>query len=294
MSTLELKLVSEINNDDYIICNFGVSAVASGVRDHMRGVLTAPRDQKSMWVYRPQDTYAMGIIAYGNYQDNPDAQEQYCVFSPNISNGKYNYGDRKYVASATTSAKAIKNAAKYLRPLTTSQVMRQAQDRFVDAMYSTNTDTRQAVLAHTRPLNTDLFNTNPYRDVEQSPLHKELRRMIDAGYEFLDKQLGADLRAAFTAMDDYSEAKRMQRCNHVFVEVMKRDGMTMLRGFDDVDNNRNALNPGNGFVYSQHEVPEDIAGKIAVLSMAEVGQHVAGVGYRAAPNMFYLAKDECA
>ena len=41
-------------------------------------------------------------------------------------------------------------------------------------------------------------------------------------------------------------------------------------------------------MYSQEELPEELAGKLSVLSMIDPDNYVEGVGYRAAANVFYL------
>jgi hypothetical protein len=41
-------------------------------------------------------------------------------------------------------------------------------------------------------------------------------------------------------------------------------------------------------VYTQEELPENLLGAMSVLSMVEEDQYVAGVGYRAGANMFYI------
>ena len=44
-------------------------------------------------------------------------------------------------------------------------------------------------------------------------------------------------------------------------------------------------------VYTQEEVPQDIMGKLANLSMVPDNHYVAGVGYRHSENIFYLRND---
>ena len=41
-------------------------------------------------------------------------------------------------------------------------------------------------------------------------------------------------------------------------------------------------------MYTQEELPENLLGAVSVLSMVEEDQYVAGVGYRAGENMFYI------
>ena len=295
MHYLDLKLVSELQNDNYINVNFGAMDLAADLQRKVPSLHTAPRDPVSMWVYRPQDTYVMGFVAYANYQNNPDAEMQYIVVSPNITNSKYKHGLRQNASSSTSRAKAVKNAAKYLRPLTTAQVIDQAQDGFSDKLYKVKAQARSEAYAATAGLNKAIFEVNPYGDTVQSRLHHELKHIIQSGHTFLDKQLEAELHAAFAAVDTFEELKRGYRHNHIFVETYTVGGQMRFRGCDDVHSSRSAAglgNLGSEFNYAHEDLPEGIAGKLSVLFMVEEGQYVTGVGYRAAPNMFYLAKDE--
>lgn len=294
MTKLNLILVSDIKEDQYINLNFGVMDFARDLKQVMRGVCTAPRDVQSVWVYREQDNYAMGYIAYGNIQDKTDAEDQYVVFSPNITNGKYKWADRVFAASARDRSKAVKNAKKYLRPLTVTQVIDQTQDDLVDKAYDVQSGALKTALAATTPIGVGLFDANAYRAPRPNALQKELWHMLQSGYQFLDKELEQNLRAAFTALEDFSDSKTLQSSNYIFVEATQLHGQTVFRGFDDIPNRRErsmlTLALGDAFTYQQHELPEHIAEKLAVLSMIDVGQYVVGVGYRSAANIFYILR----
>ena len=87
--------------------------------------LTYSKDRFSKWVYSESDSFPMGYIAYKDIRENAsyDDDPKYLVYSPNIHNGKYSYGDRMYSAQATTMEKGVKNAVTYLRALTVPQVV---------------------------------------------------------------------------------------------------------------------------------------------------------------------------
>jgi hypothetical protein len=133
---LDLMLVSEISKLPPCTGNesFGVMDMAFDLKLKVRGLRTVQKDQdwrkNELWVYRPQDTYAMGWICYADHMTGGDGENRYSVFSPNISNGKYTHGDRGYMSSALNRDTAVKNAAKYLRPLTLQQTVRLVQKEF--------------------------------------------------------------------------------------------------------------------------------------------------------------------
>lgn len=286
--TLYLKTVADLKPDHWNV-NFGVVDFANDLKKVMRGIEVAPKSTESMWVYRPQDTFAMGFIAYADFMDNGDGEKRYSVFSPNITNNKYQHGERQHISSALHRDKAVKNAAKHLRPLTTEQVLAQVQSEFVSKVYDAASQTRADAQRVVNDFNRNsLFDINSYRAPNKTPLYYELKHMIDSGYSFLDKDLEVNLRAAFTAFDDYEASKQVSAKHHTFVEAYQSGDQTRFRGFYDVEDQRVRINKGDMFNYAQDELPEHLAGGISVLSMVDVGQYVNGVGHRSAANIFYV------
>jgi len=296
MPQLSLKLVKEIvGQEDTIYPNIGTQDMAHEFTQKVRGISVAPRTVDSMWVYRPQDTYAMGYIGYcqvhENYRPNRDSQ-RYAVFSPNIHNGKFNYGAKQHMASALHRAKGVANAAKHLRPLTTKQVLEFTQSDFVSALYDAKSAARSQVAKATQQIDCKLFPLERYRKADVTPLQDELERILHSGYVFVDKELEAQLHAGFAAISEYEENKKLHEAKHTFIEVIEAHGGNTFRGYAEVDDDRSlyrmADTKENLFYFSQEELPERLMGAMSVLSMVEVGIYVSGVGYRAANNMFYV------
>lgn len=295
MLELHLDPISRINLNASRSLNANIMDFAADLETKIRGVYTAPRNFQSIWVYRPQDTYPMGYITYGNHMDKADGGWRYNVFSPNINNSKYRHGDRKYMASATNRARAVKNAAKYLRPLTVEQVVEQTQDKLASKVYDAQEQAVRDAYRAIAPTTDSLFAVKSYGNPKPNALQKELWHLLQSGYEFLDKGVEETLRAAFTALEDLEDSKALLKRTLIFVEVLQVHGQPMFRGLDSVPRSREAARSrglGAQFVYRQHELPEHIAEKLAVLNMIDVGEHVPGVGYRAADNIFYAAKDQ--
>lgn len=292
---LKLDLVKQIEAVDpstYSI-NFGVMDMAHDLGKVMRGIKAAPRDDNSMWVYRPKDTYPMGYIVYADLMDSSDGEKRYSVFSPNISNGKYTHGEREFMASALHRGKAVKNAAKHLRPLSTEQVLHQVQGRFIDEQYVAQGQRERENHQLRNKVDTRLFSSD-----SEPPMLSELKRILQSGYEFGDKELEADLRVALQAWEDKRTDKIQRRdAKFSFVEIVQQVGQTVFRGYGTAPQHRSFRAYYNAnqsswsdteFTYTQEELPEHMTGGVSVLSMVDVGQYVDGVGYRAADNMFYV------
>ena len=298
MPQLSLKLVKEIvGQEDTVYVNFGTMNMAHELTQKVRGIEVAPRSPDSMWVYRPQDTYAMGYIGYCPVRDAAgavgDQERRYAVFSPNIHNGKYNYGERQKMASALHIAKGVANAAKHLRPLTTKQVLEFTQGEFVSALYDAKSTAWSQVAKATQQIDYKLFSSERFRyKSDTPPLQDELQRILNSDYVFVDKELEAQLYAAFAAVAEHEESKKLHDAKHTFIEVIEANGRNTFRGYAEVDDDRSlfrlADTQENLFYFTQEELPDRLMGAMSVLSMVEVGIYVSGVGYRAANNMFYV------
>ena len=293
---LPLAQVAHIQsaNSDQSSPNSGVQDFAIELKKIMRGVEVAPRDSVSMWVYRPQDTYAMGFIAYADYMDNcKNSVHRYSVFALGITNNKYQTGNRRRMASSLHLSKAMKNAAKYLRPLSAAQVMGQVQKKFSKASYAANskveTDSREAVSRVGVSSNSMFFravNSNIQDNIP--PLYKELKHMVDTNYAFLDKGFEADLRSAIAAAENLKKSMKSRNSLYEFVEVYQSGGQTRFRGHSDIRTTQAVFQFGKDFDYSLDQLPEHLSGGIAVLSMLDVDTYVPGAGYRAGTNLFYI------
>jgi len=289
---LELILVSELSKEPPSTGseNIGVMDMANDLKDKVRGLCTARKDHQSLWVYRPQDTYVMGWICYTDHMTGGDGEKRYSVFSPNITNGKYNWGDREHMSSALHRAKAVKNAEKYLRPLTLPQTMRLVHSEFKHKLNtaSQNMGTELRVLAS--ELRTGFFDRSSLRNTPTNALQNELNNILQSDYVFVDKELEQTLHKTFAARDEYEEGRKLTDVNHTFIEAYQMGGRQCFRGYDNVKNYAHFSRDSEDEMlrYTQEDLPEHLMGAISVLSMVDAGQYVVGVGYRAGSNMFYV------
>lgn len=291
MANLELKLVETLSADAYNM-DKEVRMLADALTKKVPGYKTAHKDAASRWVYRPQDTYALGWISYGDVFDTSSTgvvKKRYAVFAPCIENRKYGYGDKTYMASALHLDKALSNACKYLRPLNTRQVLEQVQRKFCKAINETKNAASQSADSVTVKVDTNIFKC---AGVSEVPLNRELANILRSDYEFVDKELEAQLVKAFGAYAEHKEMQLIHDASHAFVEVVQSQGANLYRGFKSVPQSWSLYKHDNShenkITYTQEQLPESLLGAISVLSMVEVGQYVSGVGYRAGENMFYI------
>ena len=293
---MKLEQVSNMGDPSDGQQPIGLMDFAHKLTQKMKGYKTAVSKTGSphnmLYVHREGDNYVMGIIGYGDFQTTGDGNDRFAVWSPNISNMKYSHGIQQNMSLAVNMDKAVKNAMKYLRPLSMEQTMKlslrdcsRAADNVVDNIRSSTGEVR-------RELVNNFFDTSTYSAPKPNALQRELKHMVESDYEFLDKELGDTLHKMFGGLKELGAAREVNRNTFTFVEAfVSPTGRQMFRTVSDVKANEYysiTVSPDNTSMYDQHNLPDELAGKLSVLSMLESEGYVEGVGYRAANNIFYL------
>tara|TARA_R110002074_G_scaffold139007_1_gene284423 strand:- start:212 stop:916 length:705 start_codon:yes stop_codon:yes gene_type:complete len=231
----------------------------------------------------------MGWVTYADVFEGGTGDKRHAVYSPNIQNGKYSYGDNCFMSSALHFNKGLLNACKYLRPPTAKQALQQVQRDFARGVSRSLDEVKTKAHKITNKIDTDVFGRTR---LNTAPLKRELANILKSDYEFLDKELEVQLTEAFEAVKELHDGRDIHDKDHTFIEVIQAQGANLYRGFKRVGQSyslfRHDDSAENKIVYTQEELPENLLGAMSVLSMVEEDQYVAGVGYRAGANMFYI------
>ena len=271
----------------------GLLDFAHEITQQMKGYkVSVSKRHNMLYVYREGDNYVMGIIGYGDFQTNGDGNDRYAVWSPNIKNMKYGYGLQQNMSLALKQDKAVKNAMKYIRPLTVEQTMKLSLRNCAHAAQDVVAKIRDNTGEVRRELVNNFFDTSTYSSSRPNPLQQELKHLVESGYQFLDKDLGDTLHKMFGGLKELEAARQIVDNTFTFVEaVVSPTGRQVFRVHTDIDASTHysfTMLPDNTSVYEQHNLPDELAGKLSVLSMLELEGYVEGVGYRAADNVFYV------
>jgi len=275
---------------DYLASNLDIQDFMKGIRRAFRGVLFTPDagDKRRVYVHMPNDPYVMGYIGYGDFLTTAKAmQSSYVISSRHIANYKYaDYNDQHYMAMSINLSTAVRNAKKYLRPLTTKDM---ALDQWTESdMRRKSKDTKSAMeVKRNNALSDLLAKSNRTLNIEYNPMLEYMRTLVTVGHEFTDKELESNLLSYF-ALEKDVKAFSGNDVDVDYVRVYEKYGKQV---FDVVplireDSYRSAL--GNLTTYDKDKVPEDVMGKVSVLSMVENGHWVDDVGYRVDATMFYV------
>lgn len=294
---MKLEQVSTLGEPSNGQQPMGLLDFAHKLTQQMKGYkVSVSKMHNMLYVYREGDNYVMGIIGYGDFQTNGDGDDRYAVWSPNIKNMKYSHGLQQNMSLALKQDKAVKNAMKYIRPLTVEQTMKLSLRQCHRAAQEVVSKIRDNTGELRRELVNNFFDTSTYSAPKPNPLQRELKHLVESGYEFLDKDLGDKLHKMFGGLKELEAARQVVDNTFTFVEaIVSPTGRQMFRVHTDVDASTHysitrsvSELPDNTSVYDQHNLPDELAGKLSVLSMLELEGYVEGVGYRAADNVFYV------
>lgn len=228
-----------------------------------------------LWLYYGDDSYAVGRISTDS---NHKGQTTFEVFSGHAYNGRYRHGgDNAYTVGSSDITKAIKLVKKHARRYTPRDIALISYRDFSSEVYScrgkAGGDVSRA--KHSITYDDELW-------VELSHLHR-------MGHKFISSKFADKLNTLVSAVDEDKKTKAVStNAWHISIRD-EPDGQTwtILNVANAHDIDANALN-GTPIVYKSHEVPADIMGKVATLSLVEVGHFVEDLGERFSNTSYWV------
>ena len=251
----------------------------------IRGVRFVYRYAYERWVYMPGEPYPMGYIGFGDYRVSTAGDDRFVVCSRKIENVRYaEYSDPYHMKMSSKLEPAVRNAKRFLANyspiemagVNTANVRSGINGALGDLSRKATEDAKN--------------NGLPNVDVtgERGTLLNELRHLLNTGHEFVDARYSAQLHTMFESMKEFAACNGQVNMN--FVRVYQRLGD---QSFDvvpvDEVNNWGCEVRQEVTRYTE-DLPEDIAGRIAALSLMADKSYVEGVGYRVNESMFYVVR----
>jgi len=249
---------------------------------------SANESQYSIWhVYMPDDEYTMGWIDVE--WDNDNEKVVYVVQSRLITNNKFNnYSSEYRYKNTTVPTVAIKNAKKYLRRFTHSEVVHATVMDCSSAVRRSANDTLTVFSDTWRKL----FGVdwNESIGTKCTPIVTEMYRLLDSGYEFIDKNTKENVRQLRVETEAFRQGERDRELPMYCVRVYERLGK---QAFDVCPiENPNGVARNQNFEWAMYydDLPEGVLGKLSTLSICEDGAYVPQIGYRHSEAVFYVTQ----
>ena len=190
------------------------------------------------------------------------------------------------MAMSINLSTAVRNAKKYLRPLTTKDMALDQQTVADMRRKSKNTKSEMDVKRN-NTLSDLLAKSNREKKIEYNPMLEYMRTLVKVGHEFTDKELESDLLSYFKLEED-ANAVSSDGVDVDYVRVYEKYGKQVFDIVPLIRKEYGRSDLGNIITYDKDKVPEDVMGKVSVLSMVENNHWVDDVGYRVDATMFYV------
>ena len=205
---------------EHLASNTHLQDYMKALRVAFRGIVFTPHphDVRRVWVHMPKAPFCLGWIGYGDFQTTVSADKSsYVVYSKNISNWKYgDYNDQYHMAMSVNLNTAVRNAKKYLRPLSTSDMALEKYDEMIT--HSEKSKSRASNDAYNA--RSDMLR---HSETKPNALVEYMRTLVNTGHEFTDKELEGTLLNYFKLEKESIELKN-KVIKTVFVRVHERFG----------------------------------------------------------------------
>ena len=237
-------------------------------------------------VYVDNCEVVLGYIAYGiTYGVELRSDDTYVVMSRHINNNKYGEHREQHNRAYTTDlTKAIKTARSALLPYSAKELVNLSLSTFRSKLNEENHKYYTAYRSVLHPL--------AYQDV----IGEEMYHLIQQGVTFTTPKFVA-AAAEFTSKRDEYKRVESKKGNAYFVSLrtVGDNVYADIAEANDVKKSHNTLRFADQLIIKSvlvNDLPEDIQGKIAVLSILNNNQHVEGVGFKVSPKMFWLERED--
>jgi len=285
----EAPLVSSLAEQDLTCFSEELGQLLTEVKKRLRGCkfgrptnLMPYRSTNTAYVYYEDSLLALGCLRYGDYQKNVEGEAKFVVESRTIHNERYDSYDKGYhMVSSKNLKTAVKNACTQLRPWGASELA-----TYLWTKLSIHREWREGRYDIVSAVNTARRAIGSTETVVAELLH-----LYTAGHTFMDTSV-RELVANYSDAHKACEEDRQERQHGIAFVYGKEDAVSVVhKASEDVDPYVRNDFTGNLATYNHAELPEDISGRVAALSMCESGAFVDKVGFRVAENCFYVYTD---
>ena len=285
----EAPLVSSLAEQDLTCFSEELGQLLTEVKKRLRGCkfgrptnLMPYRSTNTAYVYYEDSLLALGCLRYGDYQKNVEGEAKFVVESRTIYNERYDSYDKGYhMVSSKNLKTAVKNACTQLRPWGASELA-----TYLWTKLSIHREWREGRYDIVSAVNTARRAIGSTETVVAELLH-----LYTAGHTFMDTSV-RELVANYSDAHKACEEDRQERQHGIAFVYGKEDAVSVVhKASEDVDPYVRNDFTGNLATYNHAELPEDISGRVAALSMCESGAFVDKVGFRVAENCFYVYTD---
>lgn len=237
-------------------------------------------------VYMDDYPFDFGRIGYKDYSVKKDynkTENSFGIYSRKIKNPKYGEGrDQFHMVMTASPDKAIKMASKYLVPYTHRELAQAFYRNVQGCMVEAKVEADNAKFALGREINF----------LDADIILSEIANLKAQGVKFKHTEFNQVADKLDDVIAKVNE-ERARRPSALFVRFRQvgNDTYADVQNCSDVRSNdyKPVLSEAIQ-TYNQADLPEDIAGSVAVLSILEDGQYVNRVGQKVDERTFWIER----
>ena len=238
-----------------------------------------------MFVYMDDFPFDLGRIGWADNAVKGNGDYSYSVYSRKISNAKYaTHRDQHYMIMTKDMGKAVKNACKHLVPYTTRELAQAFYDPIHEKVSRVLEHVKQKMYRSTN----EITNNN-------MAILQEIQFLKKQGVEFTTPEFRDLAGKVDQIIADYAEQEK-RKVSAFFVRFRQVGDSTyadLQEVFDVRDIRWDAKMNTTGaqaVTYPVNELPQDIAGQIAVLNILEDDGYVANVGMKIDDSTYWVER----
>ena len=272
-----------------------LSEVSNGFRHAYKFAVQTTIRRTRLYIYDPSCLYPMGWIGHGDFSINSDQGPKYTVCSLHIVNMRFDRRrDQHRMLVAESMNVAVKNALKYLQPVTHRDVLvstfSATENKVSRLEASIRGDLRDKITASGIDIHT--------RGGEQPQVWQELCYLLDCEHTFMSDEFRDTIIAARNSLKELDVNARKvvdlycvrvyERSGKQFYDVIPVDDVTRANQDSLYNRASQALRDHKVVRLDNDTIPENIYSKMTVLSICDKGEFVEDVGHRNQDTVYYV------
>lgn len=232
-----------------------------------------------IWAYVPEHEYALMRLGYGDFSVRGTGKTVYCVSARHVKNEKYREDRDEYSMVLSDSLeRAVKNAKKYLRPYSVIELAGMSAGDFVSNVRESKFRTQSQ-------------RSSAYSAVcDDRDLLREMRLLVEAGHTFITQTFGDKVVAMLAAHDaQTAEENKEVHGHYVYVRTTSVGQVFDVLRAMNLRSHSMRITAEDVKTYTLPELPEDIAHKIASLSILDGNnRYVEGLGKKVSDKSYWV------
>jgi len=231
-------------------------------------------------VYIEGSDYVVGVIGHGKKYGIKEVDKSvYMIQSRKINNEKFaEHRDQYWMSFVADHKKAVRLALSKLVPYSPKEMADITIRDFKDHIEQVRNNVRSGVSNLISPLS------------DRNILMREMRNLIAQNTMFVTEEFQRAAMGFIKAEEEWNEVRNKPvHGYYVYVRMVGDEQWVDIVEATDAQKYHSVEHcPVTSMPVS--DVPEDIQGKVAVLSMADIGQYMQGVGVRTTEKSFWLER----